>query len=244
MRVASTAVSIVPWPDIITTGIVSWPLAAHSLSSVMPSVSGIQMSSSTRSGRPRSRKRRASPALSASSTWCPSSARISESSSRMPTSSSTTRICAIALRGLGERQQHADRCAAARMVVDRDAAVMLVDNFLHDGQAEAAAALLGGDIGFEDARHQLLWKAAAIVRHREPDLLADQLGTHLDHGARLAPRTVLERILRVLDEIVDHLPDLRAIGPYRRQAGRELPLDRHARILVERQHVAHQRIEI
>ena len=50
MRVASTAVSMVAWPDIITTGMVSCPLAAHSLSSVMPSVSGIQMSSSTRSG--------------------------------------------------------------------------------------------------------------------------------------------------------------------------------------------------
>ena len=68
MRVASTAVSMVAWPDIITTGMVSWPLAAHSFSSVMPSVSGIQMSSSTRSGRPRLRSRRASPALSASMT--------------------------------------------------------------------------------------------------------------------------------------------------------------------------------
>ena len=48
--VASTAVSMVPWPDIITTGIVSWPAAAHSRSSVTPSVSGIQMSSSTSAG--------------------------------------------------------------------------------------------------------------------------------------------------------------------------------------------------
>ena len=48
--VASTAVSMVPCPDIITTGIVSWPLAAHSRSSVTPSVSGIQMSSSTSAG--------------------------------------------------------------------------------------------------------------------------------------------------------------------------------------------------
>ena len=46
---------MVPWPDIITTGMVSWPLVAHSLSSEMPSVSGIQMSSSTRSGRTRLR---------------------------------------------------------------------------------------------------------------------------------------------------------------------------------------------
>ena len=56
-RVASTAVSTVPWPDIMTTG---QPLAAlvdHSRSSVMPSTSGIQMSSSTRSGVWRSARR-------------------------------------------------------------------------------------------------------------------------------------------------------------------------------------------
>ena len=57
--VASTAVSIVPWPDIITTGIVSWPAAAHSRSSVTPSVSGIQMSSSTSAGCCRARYARA-----------------------------------------------------------------------------------------------------------------------------------------------------------------------------------------
>ena len=50
MSVASTAVSIVPWPDIITTGIVNNSCVAHSLSKATPSVTGIQMSSSTRSG--------------------------------------------------------------------------------------------------------------------------------------------------------------------------------------------------
>ena len=49
-RVASTAVSTVPWPDIMTTGQPSVAAADHSRSSVMPSTSGIQMSSSTRSG--------------------------------------------------------------------------------------------------------------------------------------------------------------------------------------------------
>ena len=76
-RVASTAESIVPWPDIITTGIVNKPAADHSLSSEMPSVSGIQMSSSTRSGRRSLRLARALAAFSASHTVCPSSARIS-----------------------------------------------------------------------------------------------------------------------------------------------------------------------
>jgi hypothetical protein len=98
MRVASTAVSMVPWPDIITTGMLSWPAADHSLRSVMPSVSGIQMSSSTRSGRAWLRAARAAAAFSASCTSWPSSRRISESSSRMPTSSSTTSIFAIAFR--------------------------------------------------------------------------------------------------------------------------------------------------
>ena len=94
-RVASTAESIVPWPDIITTGMFSKPPADHSLSSEMPSVSGIQMSSSTRSGRISLRIRRASAAFSASETLCPSSDRISERSSRMPISSSTTSIFAM-----------------------------------------------------------------------------------------------------------------------------------------------------
>ena len=49
MRVASPAVSIVACPLIMSTGMVSAPFMAHSLSRVTPSVSGIQMSSSTRS---------------------------------------------------------------------------------------------------------------------------------------------------------------------------------------------------
>ena len=94
IRVASTAVSMVPWPDIMITGMVSCPLVAHSFRSVIPSASGIQMSSSTRSGRPRAREARAAVAFSASCTEWPSLERISDRSSRMPTSSSTIRICA------------------------------------------------------------------------------------------------------------------------------------------------------
>ena len=73
MRVASTAVSMVAWPLIMITGISRRPCEPHSLRSVTPSVSGIQMSSSTRSGRPRKRAARACAAFSASSTVCPSS---------------------------------------------------------------------------------------------------------------------------------------------------------------------------
>src|SRR2546428_6543237 len=185
----------------MTTGMVSCPLAAHSLSSVMPSESGIQMSSRTRSGRARSRSRRAAPALSATITWCPSSARISDSSSRIPTSSSTTRICAISLRRFRQGQQYAHRRAAAGPILDRHAAVVLIDDLLYDRQPEASAAGLGGDVGLEDARHQLLWKAGPVVRHRKLHAIAGQLGAHFDRraGARLPPR--LQGIPRSLYEM-------------------------------------------
>ena len=63
--VASTAVSMLAWPLIITTGMLSWPDLAHSLSRVMPSQSGIQMSSNTMVGRVWFRSWRASSAFSA-----------------------------------------------------------------------------------------------------------------------------------------------------------------------------------
>src|SRR5256885_13145976 len=150
----------------MTTGMVSCPLAAHSLSKVMPSVSGIQMSSRTRAGRARSRSRRASPALSATITWCPSSDRISDSSSRIPTSSSTTRICAISLRRFRQGQQYAHRRAAAGPIFDRHAAVVFIDDLLYDRQPEAGAARLGGGVGLEDARYQLLGKAGPFFIDR------------------------------------------------------------------------------
>ena len=116
MRVASTAVSMVACPDIITTGIVSCPLAAHSLSKEMPSVSGIQISRRTRSGRALALSARAAVAFSARRTLCPSSERISDKSSRMPISSSTTSICAMALRQVELASFTRPRPRAARSV--------------------------------------------------------------------------------------------------------------------------------
>ncbi len=61
-RVASTAVSTVPCPDMITTGQARSPSSDHSRNSVMPSVSGIQMSSRIRSNFSAARAALASPA--------------------------------------------------------------------------------------------------------------------------------------------------------------------------------------
>jgi hypothetical protein len=51
-RIASTAVAVVPCPEIMTTGSVS-SNACSLRSTSMPSIPGILMSSSTRSGRSR-----------------------------------------------------------------------------------------------------------------------------------------------------------------------------------------------
>src|SRR5438477_621248 len=66
------------------------------------------------------------------------------------------------LGGLRERQQHGDRGAARRLVLDRHAAVVLIDDLLHNRQSEPRAARLGGDVGLENTRHQFLRKAAAV----------------------------------------------------------------------------------
>ncbi len=69
MRVASTAVSIVPCPDIMMTGIVIRPVDDHSLSRVTPSTSGIHISKSTRSGLFFENDSLACVAFSAATTW-------------------------------------------------------------------------------------------------------------------------------------------------------------------------------
>src|SRR5882672_7115903 len=123
------------------TGTVSCPLDAHSLSSVTPSVSGIQISSRTRSGVSATRSWRATAAFSAVTTAWPSSERISDRSSRMPTSSSTTRM--VAIRGARRCRQgmhlHAAGSGNAPARTGRD---VCSDRLYHapenDGYARAA----------------------------------------------------------------------------------------------------------
>ena len=244
MRVASTAVSMVPWPDIITTGMVSWPLAAHSLSSVMPSVSGIQMSSSTRSGRAASRAARAAAAFSAERTSWPSSVRISESSSRMPTSSSTTSIWAILFSVCRQRQPDCHLRAAAFAVGQPEFSLVFIHDLLDDRQAQAGALGLGGHVGLEGAGQQLRAEAGAVVAHRQrhPALLAAR--AHPD--ARLTPfrRMLDQRLLGVLDQVVQHLAQLVAVGQHLGQLGRRSAWIRAASASYNCEHLAHQGVQV
>ena len=143
IRVASTAESIVPWPDIITTGIVSRPAAAHSLSSVMPSVSGIQMSSSTRSGRiPRAGSARVCGVLGQPHAVALVAQDLEEQLADADFVVDDEDLVRRASRGLHggglrEGQDDAHVGAVGLHVLDHDATVVLVDDLLHDREPEA-----------------------------------------------------------------------------------------------------------
>src|SRR5512135_2567330 len=114
-------------------------------------------------------------------------------------------------------EHHAHACAPLRTVFDGDVAVMFVDDLLHDGQSEPGTSGFAGHVRFEDAGHQVLWKTRAIVTHRQSYPVAKPFGAHFDGGGCAPAATALERVLRVLYQIVDDLPDLRGVGKHRGQ---------------------------
>src|SRR5215212_6835864 len=93
---AETAVSMLPWPEIITTGSSGcWPLTRSSTWRPSRRLPCNQMSRKTRWGRRASIEARASSEGPAVRVRWPSSSRMPATSSRMSTSSSTTRISAL-----------------------------------------------------------------------------------------------------------------------------------------------------
>ena len=140
-RVASTAVSMVPCPDIITTGMLSCPPACHSLRSEMPSVSGIQMSR-----EPDRAKSLAHPAGRRGVLGEPDVVALVDQDFReqlrIPTSSSTTRMIAMFAFLLLHQGSRMSIRRAAPGIAYIDAPVVFIDDFLDDGQAQSGARAL------------------------------------------------------------------------------------------------------
>jgi hypothetical protein len=226
------AESIVPWPDIITTGMVSRPLPAHSLSSVMPSMSGIQMSSSTRSGALLARRARRLRVLRQPHAIALVAQDLEEEladadfvvddedlvgghvpvRSRPPSAADDAHVGAVGLH-----------------ILHQDAPLVLVDDLLHDREPQARALGLGRDIRLEDAAHDSFGDAGAVVAHREQHSCGalargDQDARRVDPG---------ERVDRVLEQVVEHLPQHGGIGIDLRQVLGQACLDRDAHGLVE-----------
>src|SRR5260370_2001206 len=121
-----------------------------------PSTRGSQISSRTMSNAAlRTRSRQASP-LSTEEVAYPSSASMPARESRMPASSSTTRIlCMLSgrcgRRGLADyRKFYDETCSHRTILLYPDGAMMIFDDTAHNGQAQAGAALLGGEIRQEE----------------------------------------------------------------------------------------------
>ena len=93
---------------------------------------------------------------------------------------------------------------------------MLADDPLHDHQPQAGAFLLGREERLKDLVDLLLWNAAAGVRHADPDTFARHAGREGQ------PPVAGHRVHRVLDQVHQHLLDLRGIDWRLRQVSGEL----------------------
>ena len=105
-----------------------------------------------------------------------------------------------------------------RDVLDFHGSTVLFNNFLHDYQAETGAFRFGRYIRLKCALHQLLGKTAAVVGDDHAHSIGARLRTH--HYTRIC--AVHERVLRVLQQVVDYLTQLRRVADEVRETGREL----------------------
>jgi hypothetical protein len=119
------------------------------------------------------------------------------------------------------RQPQREGGAAARRRGELQPAAVLLGDPLGDGQAEPGAALLGGDVGLEDARQQV----GRAARRRPPR----RAPRHRLPGREAQRPPAGHRLQGVLHQVVQHLEHLVAIGQHRREAGGDLPGERHAR---------------
>src|SRR5215813_13386175 len=113
---------------------------------------------------------------------------------------------------LADRQVNGEEGAAVRTVLRPDAAAVLRDDAVRDGEPEAAALtrLLRGEERIEDAREVLGWNTVAVVG----DLDA-HAGFHERGADREQPAAVRlhHRVLRVLDHVQQHFLQVIVIRP-------------------------------
>src|SRR5690606_4025807 len=183
-RIAETAVSMVPWPEIITTGRFGCSFLISSRSASPSSRDPCnQMSRKTRRG---TRSAIAARALSAS--WAvrvswPSPSRMPATSSRMSSSSSTIRMSdaifnlfvRLVVRRVCRRQHDADHGPPASVegfgsVVQFKSPTMVFHDLLDDREAEAGPFFAGRHIGLEQPLAVLARQALAIVDNVHGDV--------------------------------------------------------------------------
>ncbi len=95
---------------------------------------------------------------------------------------------------------------------------MLLDDFGGDGEAEAGAALLGGEVGEEEALAELVGEAGAGVGDGE---LEEAGGEQAGGEGELAVERVLHGLGGVVDEVGERAAEGFGVGGDEREVGRE-----------------------
>src|SRR5579885_931272 len=108
-------------------------------------------------------------------------------------------------RAVDDGQQHSDPGAAFRAVLGIDPAAMLLDDLLHDREAEPRSLGLARDVGVENPAQELALESGPIVTYRHRGVLAVLGG--LEPGGDLEPRLrrAFERLERIGDQVVEDL---------------------------------------
>src|SRR5205814_421492 len=149
--VARTAVSMVPWPEIMMTS------GAFSLSTIFsrvsnPSIPGSQTSSSTTSKRRLRRTSRHASPLSATEVLYPSSSSTPRSDCRILDSSSTMRMLCMLDDSRRDKVFRSHRQLNHKfrshwpVFLYSNRTAMVFDDAVHDGQAQSRPSLLGGKV--------------------------------------------------------------------------------------------------
>ena len=89
---------------------------------------------------------------------------------------------------------------------------MVICNFLDHCQPQAGALGLGRDIGFEGALQDVFRKAAAMVQHAQAHALRGRPPLRLDQHWPRGATGLFVRVLGVLQQVVDHLPQLLCVS--------------------------------
>src|SRR6056300_19205 len=205
---AATAISILPWPEMITTGTCGksvFTFLRMSIPSI--SLSFSQMSKINKPGGCDVTCRIASSEVPAMRVLYPSSIKISEINSRMSRSSSTIKISPFRTvscrRNLGYcigwpcRQIHNHTGPLTRRVpkwfriVQSERSSVFFDNFLNNRQPQSCALITGGDIGFEQTA-SIMRQADAIVCNLDLDCLILPLHAHRNYAANLGQDFALD----------------------------------------------------
>src|SRR5689334_20159313 len=166
--VARTAVSMVPWPEIMmTSGAFSSSRTFSSVSS--PSIPGNQMSSRIMSKDFFFRSSRQASPLAAADVLYPSSSRMPCSDSRIADSSSTMSTLSIGdarrcgRRTCGQRQFDHEPRAHRMVFFNPNRAVMVFDNPADNRKPQASAPLLRGEVWQEQTLLHLLRDSLSAV---------------------------------------------------------------------------------